>query len=52
MVRRLAQLSWKDWGVPALLFVSAQVELWVSGAPDGLSHGPTPPFCALLIQGA
>ncbi len=40
MVARLAQISWRDWGVPAVPFVTAQVELWITGPPDGLVREP------------
>lgn len=41
MLGRLALLSWRDWLVPAIFFVVAQVELWVTGPQSGLNHGPT-----------
>ena len=41
MVRRLAQLSWRDWGVAAVFLVITQFELWVAGPQSGLIHGPT-----------
>ena len=44
MWARFAQLSWRDWAVPALLFVTMQLELWVTGPGTGLIHGPTELF--------
>jgi signal transduction histidine kinase len=41
MLARLAQLTWRDWGVPAVFFVITQLELWVAGPQSGLINGPT-----------
>lgn len=40
MSRLFRQLSWRDWGIPAVLWMVAQVELWGSGSWTGLLHGP------------
>lgn len=44
MSELVRQLSWRDWGVPGVLWVAAQVELWGAGALTGLIHGPKPVF--------
>ena len=41
MLGRFAQLTWRDWLVPAVFFVVAQVELWVTDPASGLVHGST-----------
>ena len=51
MLARVAQLSWRDWAVPAFLFVTAQLELWVTGPQTGLSHGPTVLFAVVYTIG-
>ena len=47
MSGRIAQLSWRDWGVPAVFFVITQLELWVTGPQSGLIHGPTLVFAVV-----
>jgi signal transduction histidine kinase len=47
MLARIAQLSWRDWGVPAVFFVITQLELWVAGPQSGLIHGPTIVFAVV-----
>lgn len=45
LVRRL---TWRDWAVPAALWVAGQVELWVVGPQTVAVHGPRGPFALAL----
>jgi signal transduction histidine kinase len=45
LVRRL---TWRDWAVPAALWATGQVELWVVGPQTVAVHGPRWPFALVL----
>src|SRR5689334_13147995 len=49
LVRRL---TWRDWAVPAALWVAGQLELWVVGPQTVPVHGPRWPFALVLTVSA
>ena len=48
----LRRLTWRDWAVPAALWVVGQVELWVTGPQTVPVHGPRWPFFLALTVSA
>ena len=48
----LRRLTWRDWAVPAALWVAGQLELWRTGLQSVPVHGPRWPFAAALTISA
>jgi signal transduction histidine kinase len=52
MQRLLGRLTWRDWAVPAILWVAGQLELWPTDLQAVPVHGPKWPLAAALTVSA